>query len=145
MSNSNLTKRAIQNAFLELLNEKPLGKITVKDVSERCEINRNTFYYHYQDMLMLLEDMCKNDFDHIVEIYPELNSLEECLDAITQVMKLKKNAVMHIYNSGNRSIYVDMLWKICEYVVTKYLKTVFPDTQLSDHDKQLIIRYFKCS
>ena len=85
MSNSNLTKRAIQNAFLELLNEKPLGKITVKDVSERCEINRNTFYYHYQDMLMLLEDMCKNDFDHIVEIYPELNSLEECLDLRKQV------------------------------------------------------------
>ena len=145
MSNSILTKRAIQNAFLELLNEKPLGKITVKDVSERCEINRNTFYYHYQDMLMLLEDMCKNDFDHIVEIYPELNSLEECLDAITQVMKLKKNAVMHIYNSGNRSIYVDMLWKICEYVVTKYLSTVFPDALLSEYDKQLVIKYFKCS
>ena len=61
---------------------------------------------------MLLEEMCENDFDHIVEMYPELNSLEECLDAITQTMKAKKNAVMHIYNSGNRTIYVDMLWKI---------------------------------
>jgi len=145
LSNSNFTKKAIQDAFLELLNEKPLGKITVKDISEKCGVNRNTSYYHYQDICMLLEEMCENDFDHIVEMYPELNSLEECLDAITQTMKAKKNAVMHIYNSGNRTIYVDMLWKICEYVVAKYLKTVFPDTQLSDHDKQLIIRYFKCS
>lgn len=43
MSNSNFTKKAIQDAFLELLNEKPLGKITVKDISEKCGVNRNTF------------------------------------------------------------------------------------------------------
>ncbi|MBR4090617.1 MAG: TetR/AcrR family transcriptional regulator, partial [Mogibacterium sp.] len=76
MSNSNFTKKAIQDAFLELLNEKPLGKITVKDISEKCGVNRNTFYYHYQDICMLLEEMCENDFDHIVEMYPDFVNKE---------------------------------------------------------------------
>ena len=89
MSNSNFTKKAIQDAFLELLNEKPLGKITVKDISEKCGVNRNTFYYHYQDICMLLEEMCENDFDHIVEMYPELNSLEESFTFILQKSVLK--------------------------------------------------------
>lgn len=43
----NRTKQAIVNAFWELLDEKPLSKITVKDIVERCQVNRNTFYYHF--------------------------------------------------------------------------------------------------
>ena len=43
---TSLTKRAIRASFLKLLNERPLNKITVKDIVEDCGINRNSFYYH---------------------------------------------------------------------------------------------------
>ena len=46
----NRTKDAIKQTFLELLNEKPLNQITVKMIVEQCGINRNSFYYHYQDL-----------------------------------------------------------------------------------------------
>ena len=65
MANVNITKRAIQEAFLAVLNEKPLGKITVKDITDRCGINRNTFYYHYQDIPALLEEICQNQVEDI--------------------------------------------------------------------------------
>ena len=45
-----LTKKAIVNSFIKLLNKKPLDKITVKDIVEDCGINRNTFYYHFADI-----------------------------------------------------------------------------------------------
>ena len=41
------TKMAIAFAFKELLLEKPLNKITVNDIAEKCEMNRQTFYYHF--------------------------------------------------------------------------------------------------
>ena len=47
------TVHMIQNIFLELLKEKPIAKITVKEICERAEINRSTFYKHYQ-MCMIL-------------------------------------------------------------------------------------------
>ena len=47
---TSLTKRAIRASFLKLLNERPLNKITVKDIVEDCGINRNSFYYHYPDI-----------------------------------------------------------------------------------------------
>lgn len=50
----NRNKQAIIDAFWELLEEKPLSKITVKDIVERCQINRNTFYYHFRDIPLLL-------------------------------------------------------------------------------------------
>ena len=48
------TKKEIQSAFWQLLEERPFGKITVKAVVARCGVNRNTFYYHFQDLRDLL-------------------------------------------------------------------------------------------
>lgn len=46
----NFTRDAIIRSFLGLLNEKPVNHITVKDIVEDCGINRNSFYYHFQDL-----------------------------------------------------------------------------------------------
>ena len=54
---ANFTKQAIKAAFLELLDEKPLNKISVRDIVERCGINRNSFYYHFQDIPSLLGEI----------------------------------------------------------------------------------------
>ena len=44
------TKEIIIDAFWQLLEEKPFNKITVQNIVERCALNRNTFYYHFQDI-----------------------------------------------------------------------------------------------
>ena len=44
---ANFTRKAIKEAFLKLLNQRPLSQITVKDIVEDCGINRNSFYYHF--------------------------------------------------------------------------------------------------
>ena len=46
------TKETIIDAFWQLLEEKPFNKITVQNIVERCHLNRNTFYYHFQDILL---------------------------------------------------------------------------------------------
>ena len=50
----NFTKRAIRDAFLRQLAQRPLNQITVKDIVEECGINRNSFYYHYEGIPALL-------------------------------------------------------------------------------------------
>ncbi|MCR5520506.1 MAG: TetR/AcrR family transcriptional regulator, partial [Lachnospiraceae bacterium] len=47
---ANFTKNAIKQTFVTLLEEKPYNEITVKEIVSRCGINRNSFYYHYQDL-----------------------------------------------------------------------------------------------
>lgn len=48
-------KRTIAEAFLTLARQKAVDKITVKDLVEECHISRQTFYYHFQDLLEVLE------------------------------------------------------------------------------------------
>ena len=54
---SGFTKEIIIRTLFELLNEKPLAKITVKDIVERCGVNRNTFYYHFRDISDVVESV----------------------------------------------------------------------------------------
>ena len=60
---ANFTEKAIKASFLKLLNERPLTKITVRDIVEDCGINRNSFYYHYRDIPALLEELITEQAD----------------------------------------------------------------------------------
>jgi len=51
------TKNALQEAFLSLITEKSLQRITVTDVCARADINRSTFYLHYKDIRSLIEEI----------------------------------------------------------------------------------------
>ena len=51
------TRRSIINAFLQLRAQKPLEKITVKELSALAEINKATFYLHYRDIYELSESL----------------------------------------------------------------------------------------
>ena len=44
------TRESIEQAFLSLLNKKPLGKITVVELAAKARINKGTFYLHYDDI-----------------------------------------------------------------------------------------------
>lgn len=65
------TRMIIEQSFLELLQEKPLGKITVTELCEKSQINRATFYKHYLDVQDLLEKIEEDLFDKIRTSFEE--------------------------------------------------------------------------
>ncbi len=56
------SKRVIKESLLELLQEKPLNKITVKELCDRADVNRSTFYAYYTDIYELHRKMVKEFF-----------------------------------------------------------------------------------
>ncbi|WP_341280170.1 TetR/AcrR family transcriptional regulator C-terminal domain-containing protein [Paenibacillus sp. FSL H8-0537] len=59
------TRQLIREAFLELIQEYDLEKITVNRLAERATINRVTFYLHYKDIPDMLNQMADNMNTHI--------------------------------------------------------------------------------
>lgn len=51
------SRKMIRQAFTELLEEKPLDKITVTDIVRRADLNRSTFYAHYPDIQGVVEEI----------------------------------------------------------------------------------------
>lgn len=48
------TRMVLKDSLLEIMKEKPISKITVKEICEKADINRATFYSHYSDPYDLL-------------------------------------------------------------------------------------------
>ncbi len=92
----NLTKELIKETFISLLERKPLTQITVKMIVEECGINRNSFYYHYQDLPTLIEEMIREEADEIINKYPTIESAEAALFAATDFASKNKKAILHI-------------------------------------------------
>ena len=121
---ANFTKKAIRDSFVKLLNEKPISQITVKDIVEDCGVNRNTFYYYYQDLPQLMENIVNEDAERIIRGHPTIDSLDDCINAALEFALANRKAVLHIYHSVNRDIYEQYQWRVCTYVVRTYLKCV---------------------
>ncbi len=58
---SQTTKKALAASLKKLLEKQPLSKITVTDITEDCEVNRHTFYYHFQDVYDLIDWIYENE------------------------------------------------------------------------------------
>ena len=141
---TDFTRRAIKASFLKLLDERALSRITVKDIAADCGINRNTFYYHYQDIPALLMEIIKDNMDQILKEYPSFDSFEQCVEAAVRTAIDNRRVVMHIYNSINRNLYERFIWELSEYAVTHYIGSAFPGRKISEEDRDMIIRYYKC-
>ena len=59
------TRRALRDALIELLADKPLARITVRELCERADVNRSTFYAHYPDLDSLLRDIEEDTIDWV--------------------------------------------------------------------------------
>ena len=60
---SEITKRALATSLKKLLSQKELTKISIKDITDDCGIQRQTFYYHFTDIYDLVEWICLEDAD----------------------------------------------------------------------------------
>ncbi|MDU9418319.1 TetR/AcrR family transcriptional regulator C-terminal domain-containing protein [Staphylococcus lloydii] len=64
------SKHAIKQAFIQLLQEQELDKITIRDITTLADINRGTFYLHYVDKYDLLSSM---EDDYLTNLTENLN------------------------------------------------------------------------
>lgn len=141
---SKLTKKAIRDSFIKLLNEKPFNQITIRDIVDDCGVNRNTFYYYYQDLPQLMETIVDEDADRIIREFPSLSSLEDCLEAAVGFALENRKAVLHIFRSINRDIYEKYQWRACRHTVGIYMDGVMSGRRVSEEDRKLLVDYFSC-
>lgn len=137
-------KREIKNSFIKLLTERPISQITVKDIVEDCGVNRNSFYYHFQDIPSLLEEIIVEMTAKVIENLPEESTFEEKVTAALQEINLNKRMIYHIYGSSNREFYEKQLMKICEHVTRTYIRSREYSERVDSKDLEFVISYLKC-
>ena len=60
------TRQLLQQAFLELLQEKSFTGISIQDITERATVNRGTFYAHFADKHALMDSIVREQFQQVI-------------------------------------------------------------------------------
>ena len=139
---ANFTKKALMASFAKLLNEKPFDKITVQDIVDDCQVNRNTFYYHFQDIYMLLECLLEEECQK-VEAWLVLQnqdglgnnlSWQQCFEIGFSFAFHNKIAVYHLYQSMNRETLEYYLGRVIENILKTYIDVYFSNQKISEEN-----------
>lgn len=72
-------KTAVADAFQELLARKDVDKITVKDLVEACGISRQTFYYHFRDIVDVMEWKARREMERLLPEHLKAASPREAM------------------------------------------------------------------
>jgi probable dihydroxyacetone kinase regulator len=137
------TKKAIMLSFLKLLNERPLEKITVKDIVEDCGVSRNTFYYYYEDLYALLDDLFREEGRKAMqEPRAEIGWHERLLHALQFVM-VNRRMLYNVFHSVGREKAEDYLYSVCDKILRDYVEQQADGLVCSAEDKDFVIRFYK--
>lgn len=119
------TKNALAGSLKRFMTKKPLGKITVSEIIADCNVNRKTFYYHFEDIYALLKWMLEQE---AIEVVKNFDLLIDYEDAIRFVIGyVKENA--HILNCAYGSMGRDELKRFFYNDFVSLIKNVVNDTE----------------
>lgn len=141
---SGFTKEIIARTFTELLDEKPMSKVTVKDIVERCGVNRNTFYYHFRDIPDVVEFIFKKKWDEILEAPQEKSSILECMEEMATLVRSNRKLMMNVYKSVKRDTFLLYMDEVATYIITEYFDKNMNEFNLNKDEIQMLIKYYKC-
>lgn len=99
------TKRALAAALKKSMGKKPLSKITVSELIAECNVNRKTFYYHFQDIYDLLKWMFDQEAIEIVKNFDLIVNTEEAIRFVMDYVEENKHIINCAYDSmGHEAI-----------------------------------------
>ena len=135
------TRKAIMQTFLHILKNKPLDRITVKDICEQCEINRNTFYYYFRDIYDVLEAIFEDEVRLVMDEAKEGMTFHDAYARAASIILNNREAIIHIYASENGRLLRTYLDAVVTQVVRRFVLEKAEGYSLSESDVAFITAF----
>lgn len=140
---SQTTKRALAASLKKLLEEKPLEKITIKDITEDCEVNRQTFYYHYKDVYDLIEWIFVTEGMKALGDYKTYDSWQEGFLRIFYYVLENKRLVLSTFHSIGREQLERFLYAEVYKLLIDVVNEQAVDKNVTEVNKSFIADFYK--
>ncbi len=117
---SQLTKKALADALIKELQTKTIDKISIKDLTDQCGINRQTFYYHFTDIYALMEWTLKRYMTERFEKEEMKNAapLQKVRSLLTFLTE-ERRMLLNAYDSRNYIYYHQFLTSFFSPIIRK--------------------------
>ncbi len=142
MSESLITKQAIANGFKTAMKEKTFDKITISDITKNCGLNRQTFYYHFQDKFELLNWIF---YTEVIEVFTDglsLDNWQDNLYKMLHVMESDKIFYQHTLLQSFQHEFNDYLIDITVALFNNIIDDLAANEEISEDNKNFIASFY---
>lgn len=139
---STSTKGALGAALKKMMAVKPINKITVKDLVSICNVNRQTFYYHFDDVYDLLEWVFEEDANRVLPSQVKVETWKEDVLIFFDYLKENRAFAMNIYNSNSRGSILRFLTERLEGCIRSFSDIVSEGKNIDRNDFEFIISIY---
>ncbi len=137
------TKLAIAYAFKALLAEKPYNKITIGDIAQRCDINRQTFYYHFHDIIELTEWICETEGAGALKKTAAYSTWREGFLRIFEILRQDKVFVTNIYRHTPIEYLNRYLYRLTYELIYKVVAEQATSMDVCKEELEFIANFYK--
>lgn len=139
---SQITKRALEQSLKNLLQQKPLSKITISDITEDCGISRMTFYYHFKDIYDLVEWACAEDAARALQNKKTYDTWQQGFVQIFHAVRENKVFVMNVYRCVNREQVEKYLVPLTDQLIMGVITECAAGMTVREADQQFIAQVY---
>lgn len=140
MAYTSQTKGDIVQTVKELMEERTLDKIQVQEITARCGINRNTFYYYFQDKYEILETILEEEIMPVLEPYFNQNDWVQSLVVLTERMKKEPRFFVHAMKMEGDGSMGELLTKVYREFLLRETESI---SETFDYQKrEMMVRFY---
>ena len=134
-----ITKEKLATALITAMEEKALDKITVKEIIEKAEVNRKTFYYYFPDIYGLLEWVISRESNKLVSEIQNNRDYENALNDVLDSIEKHRHLLNCIKDSVGRVTLERVLYRELEQLASWAMKIGICETGVVISEKDLQI------
>lgn len=134
MSDSYITKKAIAQGFKDLMKEKTFDKITIQDITKACGLNRQTFYYHFQDKYELVDWIFYNEAIALISGDLTYENWDQKVSVLLHHMKNDSHFYMNTLKISMESGFQEYLFRITKELFGNLILQIYEQVQLDEID-----------
>lgn len=136
------TKKHIAETFLRLAESKAIDKITVKDVADACSCTRQTFYYHFEDIVALIAYVLKDQENLLIEQIRSADNLKDGLHILIAFSHSRQTLIQHLMDSQKIEQSERLLFTAARSCMEKLVLSKNPFLQMSHVDLETALTFY---
>jgi probable dihydroxyacetone kinase regulator len=138
-------KDTIINSFKELLSKKSIDKVTVKEICEHCNVNRQTFYNHFTDIMDIFKFIFYKELSTEIAQNRTFETWGGGFLATMNYLKKNSKMIQHVYNSSYRSeavtYFTSLSIRLLDNVVEECVGKM--GVKLQEKDQKFIVNFYR--
>ena len=142
MSDSLITKKAIASGLKELTKKKSFDKITIQDITDICGLNRQTFYYHFQDKFALVNWIY---YSEVACAITQNRTYQDWSDAVLDVLHIMKNEQSFYTNALNvtgQNAFQEYLFDVTKDLLLEIVDVFAEGQNIEMQDRNFIAEFY---